>query len=180
MRAASVASTVVGTCPSVRRLRPLEHQRYTYIFHLVLGFAGLGKSRRLDLAGTAALVGKVRASVARAMSAALEEIATALPAPVLSVSLRTWPFDFPEDIAVQRRAPYEARADAIMYRRELAELALARGWEVHLYDAKAVVDQAVRMLSERANEILQRPRATMGRPWTRDHRIALAATIVAD
>ena len=138
------------------------------------------ESRRLDLAGTAALVGKVRASVARATSAALEEIATALPAPVLSVSLRTWPFDFPEDIAVQRRAPYEARADAIMYRRELAELALARGWEVHLYDAKAVVDQAVRMLSERANEILQRPRATMGRPWTRDHRIALAATIVAD
>ena len=138
------------------------------------------ESRRLDLAGTAALVGKVRASVARATSAALEEIATALPAPVLSVSLRTWPFDFPEDIDVQRRAPYEARADAIMYRRELAELALARGWEVHLYDAKAVVDQAVRMLSERANEILQRPRATMGRPWTRDHRIALAATIVAD
>jgi len=46
-----------------------------------------------------------------------------LPAPVLSISLRTWPLDFPDDIAVQRRAPYEARADAIMYRQELAELA---------------------------------------------------------
>jgi hypothetical protein len=137
------------------------------------------ESRRLDLAGTAALVGKVRASVARATSAALEEIATALPAPILSVSLRAWRFDFPEDIAVQRRAPYEARADAIMYRQELAELAVARGWEVHLYDAKAVVDQAARMLGQRADEILQGPRATMGPPWETDHRIALAAAIVA-
>ena len=83
------------------------------------------------------------------------------------------------DIAVQRRAPYEARADAIMYRQELAELAHARGWEVHLYDAKAVVDQAVRILGGRADEVLHGPRAALGPPWTKDHRIALAATIVA-
>jgi hypothetical protein len=137
------------------------------------------ESRRLDVAATAALVAEVRASVARATSAALDELATALPAPVLSISLRTWPLDFPDDIAVQRRAPYEARADAIMYRQELAELAHARGWQVHLYDAKAVVDQAVRMLAERADEVLQGPRATIGPPWTKDHRIALAATILA-
>jgi hypothetical protein len=137
------------------------------------------ESRHLDVAATAALVAEVRTSVARASSAALEEIASALPAPVLSVSLRIWPVDFPDDIAVQRRPPYEARADAIMYRQELAELAYARGWEVHLYDAKAVVDQAARMLGERADEILHGPRTTMGPPWTRDHRVALAAAIVA-
>jgi hypothetical protein len=137
------------------------------------------ESRRLDVAATAALVVKVRASVARATSAALDALTTALPAPVLSISLRAWPFDFPDEIAVQRRAPYEARADAIMYRQEIAELAHARGWAVHLYDAKAVVDQAVRMLGERADEVLQGPRVTMGPPWTKDHRIALAATIVA-
>ena len=100
------------------------------------------ESRRLDVAATAALVADVRASVARAASAALDEIATALPAPIRSISLRRWPLDFPEDIAVQRRSPYEARADAIMYRQELSELAHARGWEVHLYDAKAVEGQA--------------------------------------
>lgn len=137
------------------------------------------ESRNLDVAATAALVAKARASVARATSGALDELATALPAPVLSISLRAWPLDFPDDIAVQRRAPYEARADAIMYRQELSELAHARAWEVHLYDAKAVVDQAVRMLAERADEVLNGPRATLGRPWTKDHRIALAATIVA-
>jgi hypothetical protein len=137
------------------------------------------ESRRLDVAATAALVAKARASVVRATSAALDEIAAALPAPVLSISLRAWPLDFPGDIAVQRRAPYEARADAIMYRQELSELAHARGWEVHLYDAKAVVGQAAGMLAERADEILQGPRAALGPPWTKDHRIALAATIVA-
>ena len=137
------------------------------------------ESRRLDVAATAVLVAQVRASVVRATSAALDEITTALAAPVLSVSLRAWPLDFPADIAVARRAPYEARADAIMYRQELAELAHARGWDVHLYDAKAVVGQAVSMLGEHAHEVLHGPRATMGPPWTKDHRIALAATIVA-
>ncbi len=137
------------------------------------------ESRSLDVAATGALVAQARASIVRATSAALDELATALPAPVRSISLRVWPFDFPEDIAVQRRAPYEARADAIMYRQELSELAYERGWEVHLYDAKAVVDQAARMLADRADEVLQRPRATMGPPWTKDHRVALAAAIVA-
>ena len=137
------------------------------------------ESRRLDVAATAALVAEVRASVVRATSTALDELEAALPAPVLSISLRAWPPDFPDDIAVQRRAPYEARADAIMYRQELSELAHARGWEVQVYDAKAVVDQAVRMLAERADEVLRGPRATIGPPWTKDHRIALAATIVA-
>ena len=138
------------------------------------------ESRRLDVAATAALVAEVRASVVRATSAALDEIASALPAPVVSIYLRAWPPDFPDDIAVQRRAPYEARADAIMYRQELCELARARDWEVHLYDAKAVEGQAVGLLADRADEVLKGPRATLGPPWTKDHRIALAATIVAD
>ena len=137
------------------------------------------ESRRLDVAATAALVANVRASVVRATSAALDELATALPAPVRSISLRAWPRDFPDDIATQRRAPYEARADAIMYRQELSELAHARGWEVNLYDAKVVLDQAIRLLAERADEVLHGPRATIGPPWTKDHRIALAATILA-
>jgi hypothetical protein len=136
-------------------------------------------SGRLDVAETEALVATVRASVARATTAALDEVAAALPAPVVSMSLRTWPPDFPDDIAVQRRAPYEARADAIMYRQVLAELAEKRGWQVHLYDAKHVVDQAASLLADRADEVLHGPRATLGPPWTKDHRMALAATVVA-
>jgi hypothetical protein len=137
------------------------------------------ESKRLDVAGTAALVAEVGASIARAAAAALVELAAALPAPVVSLSLRTWPPDFPEDVAVLRRVPWESRADAVMYRQELAELAHARGWDVHLYDAKAVVGQAARLLADRADEVLEGPRARLGPPWTRDHRTALAATIVA-
>src|SRR5262245_1886001 len=137
------------------------------------------ESHRLDVAGTAALVAEARASIGQATSAALDELAAALPGPIVSIALRSWPPDFPEDIAVQRRPPYESRADAIMYRQILAELAHARGWAVHLYRAKDVVVQAVSLLGEQADGVLQGPQAALGPPWTKDHRIALAATIVA-
>lgn len=136
------------------------------------------ESSRLDAAGTAELVATVRASVVPAASAAFDELAAALPGPVVSVSLRTWPPDFPTDIAVLRRSPYEARADAVLYRQVLAELAQGRGWEVHLYDAKAVEGQATRILGEAAHAVLHGPRARLRPPWTRDHRVALAATVV--
>jgi hypothetical protein len=133
------------------------------------------ESSRLDIPATAALVAHARAAIARAASAALDE----LPAPIRSISLRAWPQDFPGDIAVQRRVPYEARADAVMYRRELAELAHARGWDVHLFDAKAVVGQAIDVLGAPDDDFLHAPRRTLGPPWTKDHRVALAAAIVA-
>jgi hypothetical protein len=136
-------------------------------------------SHRLDVAATAALVATVRASIARAASAALDDLAAALAEPVASISLRTWPPDFPDDIAVQRRSPYEARADAIMYRQVLSELAHARGWQIHLYRAQDVLGQATSLLADRADAILQGPRARLGPPWTNDHRVALAATVVA-
>lgn len=46
----------------------------------------------------------------------------------------------------------------------IAELADDRGWDVHLFNAKEVAGQAA---------------ATMGPPWTKDHRVALTATIMA-
>src|SRR6187455_2736252 len=55
-------------------------------------------SARLDVAATTALVAHVRASVVRATSAALDDLAAALPAPIASMSLRAWPSDFPDDI----------------------------------------------------------------------------------
>jgi hypothetical protein len=135
-------------------------------------------SKRLDVAATAGLVTNVRASVARATRAALDELAQSLSEPIVSISLRRWPLDFPDDIAVQMRAPYEARADAVMYRQELAELAHARGWAVHGYEARSAEAQAAALLGERAHAVLHGPRAALGPPWTRDHRVALAATVL--
>ena len=39
--------------------------------------------------------------------------------------------------------------------------------------------RATSPLAEHADEVLFGPRATMGPPWTKDHRMALAATILA-
>lgn len=137
------------------------------------------ESRHHDVAGAAALVADARGSAMRATAAALDELDAALSGPVVSMSLRTWPPDFPVEIAVQRRPPYESRADAVMYRQVLAELADRRGWAVHHYRAKDVIGQAVGLLGDRADEVLEGPRAKLGPPWTKDHRVALAATIVA-
>lgn len=137
------------------------------------------EGRGLDDAAVAELVARVRASARRATTAALSDLAAAVPEPIASMSLRRWPPDFPDDVVVQRRAPYEGRADSVMYRQVLAACAQARGWDVHLFDAGAVEHQAVALLGARADEVLHGPRATLGPPWTKDHRMALAATIVA-
>ena len=137
------------------------------------------ESARLDVAATAALVAEVRASIVRASAVALDALAASLPGPIASMSLRALPEDFPEDIAILRQSPFEARADAVMYRQELVELAHARGWAVHFYVAKDVEGQVGVLLGDRATEVLRGPRVTLGPPWAKDHRVALAATIVA-
>ena len=132
----------------------------------------------LDDDALAQLVAEVRASVERTTAAALDELARALPAPITTMSLRAWPADFPDDIATQRRVPHESRADSVMYRQVLADAAQARGWDVHLY-GNDVEAQATVVLGSRAHEVLHGPRATLGPPWTKDHRVALAATVIA-
>jgi hypothetical protein len=137
----------------------------------------LRKGQPLEDDALALSVANVRAAVVRASSVALDELAGELREPIVSISLRAWPADFPTEIAVQRRVPYESRADSVMYCQILADLARERNWDVHLYDAKHVEDDAIRILGKRADEVLHGPRATLGPPWSKDHRMALAATI---
>lgn len=125
------------------------------------------------------IVSLVRASADRCAAAAFDALAGALTAPIRSLSLRAWSRDFPGDIATLRQVPYESQADSVMYRQVLADLARERGWAVHLFDAKTVEAHAVQVLGERADESLNGPRRTLGPPWTRDHRMALAATVLA-
>jgi hypothetical protein len=137
------------------------------------------EGKALDDDAAAVLVNQVRGSAMWATAAALDALAADLPGPIVSMSLRAWPLDFPEDIAVQRRPPYEARADSVMYRRVLADLARARGWTVPVFDARTVEAQATARLGDRAHDVLHGPGTTLGPPWTRDHRMALAATVLA-
>ena len=58
-------------------------------------------------------------------------------------------------------------------------IARDRGWEVHLFDGRDVEVRAAALLGGRAEAVLQGPRAALGPPWTKDHRTALAATVLA-
>ncbi len=150
---------------------PIHHEGGPYAIHR--------SGAPLDDRALAALVAEVRASVVRATSAGLDDLERALSGPVASMSLRAWPADFPDDVAVRRRVPYESRADPIMYRQVLAEQAHQRGWAVHHYDAKGVVSEAMHAVGPIAREVLTHARARLGPPWSKDHHLALAATIVA-
>lgn len=72
---------------------------------------------------------------------------------------------------------HESRADSVMYRQVLADLAAERGWAVHRFDGRTVEADARAFLGDRADEVLLGPRARLGAPWSKDHRIALAATV---
>ena len=150
---------------------PVHHEGGTHELHR--------SGPPLDDTALAALVAEVRAAVGRATAAALDEVGAAAGESIKSISVRNWPGDFPTDIAVMRLPPYESRADSVMYRKVLAEVAQQRGWAVHRYDAKTVEQEAADLLGTRADEVLHGPRAAFGPPWTKDHRTALAATVLA-
>ena len=122
--------------------------------------APIHTSRRLDVAGTATLVAEARASIGRAASAALDELAAALHAPVVSISLRTWPPDFPDDIESTSARPTRPRPTRSCTAWS-SPSSHTPGAGTSLYDAKAVVDQAISVLAERADEVLQGPRTTL-------------------
>jgi hypothetical protein len=149
---------------------PIHHEGAAFPLHQT--------GEPLDDAALAALVADVRASARRTTGGALDDIAATLSRPITSLSLRAWPADFPDDIARQRRVPYESRADSVMYLQVLAALAQERNWAVHFFDAKNVEAEATRLLGDRAHDVLHAPRQTLGPPWSKDHRTALAATIV--
>jgi len=150
---------------------PIHHEGGTHQLH--------SSREALDDTSLSELVADVRRSVTKVTLVSMDELANAQPAPITSIAIRGWPPDFPEDIATQRRPPYESRADSVMYCQVLAEVAKERGWEVCTYDAKTVEAEAAAMVGPRAIEVLHGPRTTLGPPWTKDHRTALAAIVVS-
>lgn len=132
----------------------------------------------LDDAELAELTARVSDSVLRSTSTALDQL-EAVGGPIESLSVRDWPSDFPDDVGTQRRAPFESRADSIMYCRVLAELGVQRGWTVYGFEAKSAEAEATELLGSRAESVLHGPRAELGSPWAKDHRMALAATVLA-
>jgi hypothetical protein len=126
-----------------------------------------------------ALVERVRSSAERHAVLALDAVAMAVPG-ILGVALRNCPH-LPPTIA-ERIKDYRARnvADWVMYREALATAAAARGWPVHWYDPKKVLDAASHALHvDDFDAYFLHMRRAVGPPWNKDHRLAMAGAIVA-
>jgi hypothetical protein len=125
-------------------------------------------------------VERVRASAKRHAKLGLDAVAMKLPRRILGVALRQCP-RLPPTIA-ERIKDYRAQnvADWVMYRKALAAAAEARGWAVHWYDAKKVFDAASEALCiEDLDAHFLQLRRSIGSPWGKDHKVAMAAAIVA-
>lgn len=138
------------------------------------------EGQRLPLHEAVELVERVRVSAERHAKLVLDAVAPTVPRRILGVALRQCP-KLPPTIA-ERIRDYRAQnvADWVMYRKALAGAAEARGWAVHWYDAKSVFDAAGEALRiEDLDAHFLHLRKSIGQPWGNDHRIAMAAAIVA-
>lgn len=140
------------------------------------------EAQRLPLEEAVALVERVRMSAERHSKLVLEAVAMTLGAraSIRGIALRQCP-ELPATVA-ERIKDYRAQnvADWVMYRKALAAAAESLGWSVHWYDAKKVLHAASEALRIKDVEIhFLRIRNSIGPPWNQDHRIAMAAAIVA-
>lgn len=137
------------------------------------------EGQRLPIDEAVALVERVRDSAEKHAILALDEVAMAVPR-ILGVALRICP-PLPPTIA-ERVKDYRSQnvADWVMYRQALASAAESRGWPIHWFDAKKVLDAASEALRvENLDAHFLQVRNSFGPPWGKDHRIAMAAAIVA-
>ena len=126
------------------------------------------------------LVERVRVSAARYAKRGLEAVAKDVSASIQGIALRNCP-PLPPTIA-ERIQDYRARnvADWVMYRNALADAAESRGWFVHWYDAREVFDVASEALHvKNLDPHFLQARKSLGPPWNKDHKLAMAAAIVA-
>lgn len=134
----------------------------------------------LDVAEAVALVENVARAIEACAKACLEALATSVAAKIDAIALRANP-PLPATIT-ERLADYRAQnvADSVMYRDALARAAKARGWRVHAYEVKTVLADAATALGERRiDNVIDKAGTALGRPWTKDHRVAMAAAIAA-
>jgi hypothetical protein len=126
------------------------------------------------------LIERVRASAHRHAKSGLETVASALAWPIHGVALRACPRLPPTTAERIRNYWAQNRADWVMYREALAEAAKDLGWSVHWYDAKTVLDAASDVLpTGDLEERFVEAKKSLGAPWGRDQKIAMAAAISA-
>lgn len=157
----------------------LDHRRVELVDDALPAIPHHHEAQRLPIDEGVALVETVRASADRFAAFALEAVARDV-AQVCGIALRVCQ-PLPPTVA-ECITDYRARnvADWVMYRQALASAAIARGWTVHWFDAKTVCEAAGHSLGiDDFDTHFAQMRNIVGPPWNNDHKIALAAAIVA-
>jgi hypothetical protein len=138
------------------------------------------EAQGLPLEEAVDLIERVRASAKQHAELGLDAVASAVSSRIRGVAIRECP-PLPPTTA-ERLKNYRAQnvADSVLYRNALAGAAEARGWTVHWYDARKVLEaarDALRVDDFNAHSL--RVRRSVGPPWTNDHKVAMAAAIVS-
>jgi hypothetical protein len=156
----------------------LDRRRVELVDEALPGLPHHHEGQKLSIDEAVALVERVRASADRYAALALKNVAP-VSHDIRIVALRACP-PLPPTIA-ERITDYRARnvADWVMYRQALASAAEARGWLIHWYDAKRVAASAGEALHVDFDAYFAQARRTLGPPWNNDHKLALAAAVVA-
>ena len=131
------------------------------------------------------LVERVRASANEHAAACLDALqqtllAVDVPATIIGIALRECPA-LPPTVA-ERITNYRAQnvADSVMYRDALAKAAESRRWFVFRYRSKTVFEAAAEALrQDTVDALLKAVGKSLGPPWRKDHRVAMAAAIAA-
>jgi hypothetical protein len=157
----------------------LDRRRVELVDDALPGIPHHHEGQLLPMGQAEELVDRVRASAEKHAVLALDAMAAAVPN-IGAIALRTCP-PLPPTTA-ERIRDHRARnvADWVMYRQALASAAEARNWPVHWYDAKTVLASAGRALRvDDFDAHFLRLRETIGPPWNADHKLAMAAAVVA-
>ena len=148
---------------------PIHHEGGPLLLHR--------SAEPLDDNALAALVAEVRASVVRATSAALDELAAASPNRSSRYRFEpgrpTSPRTSPSNVVCHTRAVPTPSCTAKCWPNSHAS---AAGRSISTTQRTSRTKPPASWVSERRGA--SRPRATLGPPWSKDHRMALAATIV--
>jgi hypothetical protein len=137
------------------------------------------EAQSLPLDDALALVERVRASASRCALTCLDELAADVSVPISGVALRECP-EMPATVAewiADCRA--QCNADSVMHREALAAAAASKQWSVHWYVRKSVFADAGEEAGRHIDDLLRRIGESVGPPWRKDHRTAMAAAILA-
>lgn len=138
------------------------------------------EAQGLPLREAVELVERVRSSANEHATRCLETLGKDVSRSIVGVAIRKCPA-LPDSVAA-RLSDYRAQnvADTVMYREAVAKAAEARGWSVYWYDVKSVfADAAVALGLDSIDGFLNEVGSSIGPPWRKDHKTAMAAAIAA-